>query len=70
MQKIEEIERFAYKFKNIFLQEYFRLTTAKPLKQLYHPHNFRDLRKWIELLILAKDLWKWIKKIKNSIFVS
>ena len=48
MQKIEEIERFAYKFKNIFLREYFRVTTAKPLKQLYHPHNFRDLRKWIE----------------------
>ena len=30
---------------DIFLRELFRVTAAKPLKQLYHPHNFRDLKK-------------------------
>ena len=32
----------------IFLREPFRVTAAKLLKQLHHPHNSRDLRKWIK----------------------
>ena len=29
---------------NIFLQGLFRVAAAKPLKQLYQPHNFWDQR--------------------------
>ena len=33
------MECFVYEFKlsNLFLQEHFPVTAAKPLKQLYHP---------------------------------
>ena len=41
---------------DIFLRELFRVTAAKPLKQLYHPHNFRDLKVNKTNLILARDL--------------
>ena len=37
MWKIEEIECFVNEFKNIFLREHFRVSAAKPIKQLYLP---------------------------------
>ena len=66
MQKIEAIECFS----NISLQEHFRVTAAKPLKQLYYPLIWGTKKVNKTHLILAGDLRKLIKKLKNSIFVS
>ena len=66
MQKIEAIKCFS----NISLQEHFRVTAAKPLKQLYYPLIWGTKKVNKTHLILAGDLRKLIKKLKNGIFVS